>query len=590
MRFFKFIAGSRLRNKFAVFFIVLAVSPLLILGSLTLYLIDISHRQDVSNLGLQLIDQKIEEVEKFFADTLGILELRVGFTQKSDIELSQQNFLLEGLLEENRSFDEVSFINLTGKETAKKFRSGGEIELIDVSLLGKFKTSVSGEDYIGSVYYTLSGPRITLSAPVKNRNDDIIQVLSAEVNLGEISRAVELARLGSSGYIILVDKNGDLIASREKGLSVGANLSGIDRIKSVLSGQIFDALGQKDRYFSFMNARPVVGAAKRVPKIGWGALVEWPLSDADALIKDVRNQVLTLTLISVLAVLFLAPIFALRLLRPIHDLETGAAEVEKGNFEHKVEITTKDELEDLGTAFNKMLQGLKRLQELKNEFVFIAAHELRAPVTAVKGYVSMLLEGDAGALPSKAIEFLKPVNQANERLIGLVNDILEIARSEAGRLKIEVSATDIGPLIKATVLELKPLADEKKIGLVYEEFQKPAIALTDNDRFKEILTNLISNAVKYNHEKGWVKVANEAGDNSIITHVEDNGFGMSEEDQKHIFEKFFRAETGKVKEITGTGLGLFITKELVEKMGGRIWFQSNPGHGSKFSFSLPNPQ
>ncbi|OGF61712.1 hypothetical protein A2926_03155 [Candidatus Giovannonibacteria bacterium RIFCSPLOWO2_01_FULL_44_40] len=589
-KFFKMIAGSPLRNKFTLFFIVLSTFPILVLGGTTLFLIDLSHRHDVSELETQLIDQKIEEIEKFFADTLGILELRVGFTQKSEIDLAQQKFLLEGLLEENRAFEEVSLINLKGLETSKLIRGTDEADLLDVSNLNKFKNAAAGENYIGPVYYTLSGPFTTLSAPVRNRLSDVIQVLSAEVNLSQIIKSIETARLGSSGYLALLDKDGSVAAYRgQKNVNIGFNLASLDRVGRVLKGESFDALGDQDRYQSVFSLRPVVGAGKLIQKIGWAILSEWPLEDANVLIQDIRRQILNLTLLGIVSVVVLAFLFAARLLEPISKLEKSASEIEQGNFEKKVDIKTGDELEDLGAAFNKMTAGLRRLQELKNEFVFIAAHELRAPVTAIKGYISMILEGSAGVLPETAKKYLEPVAQANERLIRLVNDILEIARSEAGRITIEVFAVDISHLIADTIEELKPLADEKKIALSYEQSKTLLVALTDTTRFKEIIINLISNAIKYNNEGGWVKIYNEDMVDMIATHVEDGGFGMSEEDQKHMFEKFFRAETGKTKAVIGTGLGMFITKELVEKMGGKIWFRSKEGSGSRFSVSFKKP-
>ena len=135
-------------------------------------------------------------------------------------------------------------------------------------------------------------------------------------------------------------------------------------------------------------------------------------------------------------------------------------------------------------------------------------------------------------------------------------------------------------------MELKPLADEKKITITYEEPKNDVNVMADATRFKEIIANLISNAVKYNKDGGWIKIYHEDGEQGFfITHIEDGGIGMSAEDQKRMFEKFFRAED--VKAMVGTGLGMFITKELVEKMGGRIWFRSEAGKGTRFSFTLP---
>jgi len=582
------IIGSNLRNRFILFFIVLATVPVLVLGGVSLYLIDLSHRRDVSNLELQLIGQKTEEIEKFFADTLGILELRVGFTQKSEIELSQQYFLLEGLLEENRAFEEVSFISLEGKERAKKVRAEGETELLDVSFLPKFRMASRGENFIGDVYYTLSGPFITLASPVRNRNGDIIQILSAEVNLSVVTRSVENALLGTSGYLALFDQGGSLISRGNGGnVDIGINLSGVSRIDRVLSGEILDGLGERDRYKSLFGEVSVVGAGKPVGGTGWALFAEWPLADADALIQDIRNQIMQLTLLAIFAVLLLAPLFANRLIRPIKVLQRGARAIKEGKFEKRVEIKTGDELEELGEEFNRMAKGLKRLQELKDEFVFVAAHELRAPVTVIKGYLSMISEGDAGSVSPKMSDFLSQVNKANQNLVKLVEDLLQVARSEAGRIEIAVKPLDIVLAVKGVLGELKTLADEKSIKMVYKPQPDLPQVLADPDKLREVIVNLVNNAIRYTLGAGTITVSHEVKNKMLITYVEDTGIGISKENQKKLFTKFYRIKKEGTEGISGTGLGLWIVKQLVLKMKGEIWVVSTEGKGSTFSFSLP---
>lgn len=584
--FKKVIKGSKLRSRFIFFFIVLAVFPLLILGSVSLYLIDTSHRHDVSQLELQLINQKIEEVSKFFADTSGIIELRVGFTQKSEIELSQQVFLLESILEETRAFEEASFIGLNGVETSKNTKEARPSELEDVSELDKFKIPLLGERYIGDVYYTISGPAVTIASPVRNRNGAIIQILSAEVNLSQIIRSIESAQLGGVGYLVVIDKAGYLIGHRtQSDLTSGISLEKIERVKQVLEGRVLTGLEERDRYVSFLSRQPVVGSGKKVPNIGWALLAEWPLSDADAVISDIRNQILLYALVSIIAVLMFAPLFAWRLEEPIRRLERGAKELERGNFESKVLIKSGDELEDLGNAFNKMASGLKRLKELREEFVFIAAHELRSPVTVIKGYASMILEKSEG-LTRDIIEYIDEINLANNRLVQLVEDLLEVARSEAGRINIEPKELDMRVPVGECVRELKPLADQKFISLDYKPEESLPNVMGDNSRIKEVVVNLAGNAIKYTQNGGYVKIYHELVLDELITHIEDNGFGIPKDSQVKIFEKFYRVQTDKTKDIQGTGLGLFIVKQIVEKMGGKIWFKSEEHKGSVFSFSL----
>ena len=584
----QFITASPLRNRLILFLIILASVPILVLGAVSISLIDLSHRQDVSSLELQLIDQKIEEIEKFFIDTLGILELRVGFTQNSPIELSQQEFLLEGLLQENAAFEEVSFIGLDGMEDSKRTRVAGNVELADVSRLPHFTDTVEGNNYFSDVYATLEGPMLTIAAPVFNRNNDIIQVLSAEVSLSAIVRSIESASLGASGYVLLFDNRGSLVAygGREEVLG-GTDLSGSSRVDRVLRGQVLDALEPEDRYESLFGSLPVVGAGKKIPQIGWVVLAEWPIVDADALILDIRNQVVLLIIFSVIAVILLASFFATRLVRPIRALKRGARAIERGDFSKRVTITTNDELEELGHAFNKMAKGLKRLSELRDEFVFIAAHELRSPVTVIKSYLSMTLEGDAGPISKEAKNFLEKTQKANDRLNRLVSDLLEVARSEAGRIVIETAPLTIEEPTRATLQELKTLAKEKSISLDYTVSKNLPNVLGDSDRIKEILVNLMGNAIKYTQEGGKIRVFHEVRGGNLITHIEDNGFGIAKKDQNKMFQKFYRVQTEQTRDITGTGLGLFIVKQLVEKMRGKIWFISEKGKGSTFSFSLP---
>lgn len=579
---------NKIRDRFILFFIILAVVPVLMLSGVALYLLDQSHRHSVSNLELQVIEQKIEEIDKFIDDTLGILKLRVAVDETQDIVLASQEFILEGLLEENPAFMDVSFISRPGLETSRRSRLSIADQLNDVSQLDYFQTAIQGRPYIGQVFYTLSGPSLVLAAPVIGNKGAVLHVIAAEVNLASLVRTIARTSFGTSGYAILLDQRGRLIAQGAVyDISTGTSFIASARVQRVLKGVTLDALDSKDRYTSLIDQQPVVGAGRLVPKLGWAVLVEWPLKDADAIIQDIRLQAVLFTALVIFAVLLLAPLFASRLVKPIKQLQKAAEDIEQGKYDTEVDIQTKDELAELGTAFNKMAQGLKRLQELKNEFVFIAAHELRSPVTAIKGYLSIIFEDFQATLTKETKKILQTVQNSNDRLVELVNNILVIARSDAGRMKIEVSPVSLKDNVQAVLEEVKPLAQDKNISLKYDQLSKLPQVLADSARLKEVMMNFVSNAIKYNNQGGWIKVSHQIKKASVITHVADNGLGLSEADQKHLFEKFFRSEADEFKEIEGTGLGLFITKELIEKMHGQVWFKSSKGRGTTFSFSLP---
>ena len=273
--------------------------------------------------------------------------------------------------------------------------------------------------------------------------------------------------------------------------------------------------------------------------------------------------------------------------KPIERLSRGADEISKGNFEYQINIKTHDELEVLGQRFNRMRKVLKDNQRLRDEFVFIAAHELRAPTTVIKGYVSMIMDGNAGPLPAKMKEMLSHVMESGQSLSQLVDDLLEVARSEAGRIEVKVETIDLAEQVNTVLKQLKVLSDKKSIKMIYNPQPNLPKVLAGSDKIKEVIKNLVDNAIKYTLGTGDITVEHEIKGKSLITHIKDSGLGISKEHQKKLFEKFYRIKTDETEKIKGTGLGLWIIKQLIERMNGNIWVVSEKGKGSTFSFSLP---
>ena len=228
-----------------------------------------------------------------------------------------------------------------------------------------------------------------------------------------------------------------------------------------------------------------------------------------------------------------------------------------------------------------------RLDQLKNEFVFVAAHELRNPVAAIRMLADIIFEDKRLTIDPILRGYLAKIQEANERLLHLVDDLLEVSRTEAGRLKISLSPQNMVEHVNALLAELRPTAVSKGVALQYAPAPNLPPVLADTNKLKEILTNLLSNAIKYNVSGGTVVIEHEPQGKVLLTRVHDTGIGISEDDQKKLFQKFWRSEDMAVRAQGGTGLGLFIVKELVERMGGHIWVESSRGHGSKFSFTLP---
>lgn len=583
---------GQLRDTFILLFILIACIPILALGTVSLISINHSHTKNISELEHQTLRTAEKITDTFFENIIDTLSTNFDtLNEKTLTEASSswQEIYAEKFVQDNKAILEVSFINLQGKEVAKYSKINTSTNLLYLSELDLFKKALEGNVAISNVHRTMSGQSVTILVPSRV-NGTIFNVVMAEVSLSPLSTALEKIKLGTTGYILLFDKLGTGVGSEYEQGNHYVNIATWQRITKVIAGESFDGTSLFDRYESPLTSMPVVGSALRTAYTGWPLLIEWPLTEADTLVENFRKIILLTIFISIVVVLLIASFVANLLIKPIRALQEAAHQIEKGNFEQEVSITTNNELQELGESFNTMSSGLKHLEELKNEFVYVAAHELRAPVTAIKGYLELIFDGDAGALSPEMEKLLSPVKRSNERLVNLVNDLLQVAKSEAGKLEIAVSPCNIGPEIEAILDEIKPLAKKRNMTVTYQEETNLPHVLVNTGNFKEIIMNFASNAVKYGNDNGTIIVSHTLNDTTVATSIADNGRGMSEEDQKHLFEKFFRASDVRKTSIEGTGLGLFITKELVEKMGGTLTVTSELGVGTTFTVTFKRVQ
>jgi len=201
--------------------------------------------------------------------------------------------------------------------------------------------------------------------------------------------------------------------------------------------------------------------------------------------------------------------------------------------------------------------------------------------------VDLVVDGEAGEINETQRGFLGIVQSNTDRLVGLINDLLDISRIEAGRLELNITTVPLDPVIREVAASLRNQIEEKKLSLELALPQEPIQVRADRARITQVLTNLLSNAYKFTPEGGKISVSAEVTNGQVQVDVADTGTGISAQDQKKLFTKFFRVDSSTTREIGGTGLGLTIAKSIVEMHGGKIWVESKPGKGSTFSFTLP---
>ncbi|GAC1600727.1 MAG: hypothetical protein NVS3B29_01580 [Candidatus Saccharimonadales bacterium] len=230
---------------------------------------------------------------------------------------------------------------------------------------------------------------------------------------------------------------------------------------------------------------------------------------------------------------------------------------------------------------------LKELDRAKDEFISMASHQLRTPLTTIKGYLSMMLEGDAGKLTPPQKEFVGYAFGSSERMVNLISDLLNVSRLSAGRFLIQTKPTNMVAMIEDEVRQLKTHATAKNIKLIFEA-PKGALppAEIDENKTRQVVMNFIDNAIYYT-QAGEVRVVLEQSGDCVRLEVRDSGIGVPEAAKKKLFSKFFRAENAQTVRPDGTGLGLYLAKRVVEDQGGTIIFNSVEGKGSTFGFELP---
>ncbi len=317
--------------------------------------------------------------------------------------------------------------------------------------------------------------------------------------------------------------------------------------------------------------------------------------------------------VSILLVVVIVFITTRSFMRPIERLTNAVTAVtETGNLAANVDISSRDEVGRLGRAFNAMstklqsmyatleqriaektshlqkaILALEQANKMKSEFLANMSHELRTPLNAIIGFAEVLRDKIAGDLNEEQVDFVKDIHSSGQHLLQMINDILDLSKVEAGKMVLQYETFLVPQAIEDVHTILKGLVNKKHLELKTLMLTEVGAIEADRVKFKQILYNLLSNAIKFTDENGKIFIEIGIVDDMLQISVSDTGIGMKPEDQQKVFKEFWQADSSFSRKYEGTGLGLALTKRIVEMHGGKIWFESEYGKGSIFYFALP---
>jgi signal transduction histidine kinase len=486
----------------------------------------------------------------------------------------------------------------------------------DFSATAAFQQARRGQSYFGPVYFVReSEPYMTIAVPIEHLAGEVVGVLEAELSLIYIGEnVVSGITFGETGYAYVVSRSGDLIAHPEVSLVLKRrNVADLDQVKEAFRTPSAAGTEVKTSVTQNLHGEKVFSSYAAIPNLEWAVFIERPAEEVYRPLYASIARASALLLVGLAMSLFASFFLARRVVRPLETLRHGVDRIAKGDLAFRLDLKTGDEIEILADEFNKMtaaLQGayeglelkvLERTEELafanqqleeanrhKSAFLASMSHELRTPLNAIIGFSEVLLDSSLPVSVEERKQFLTDVLQSGKHLHSLINDILDLSKIEAGRMDLQRDVVSVPNVLEAVQSTVRSLAAKKFIDLRFDGAALPEAMSIDAGRIKQVLLNLVGNAIKFTPDHGAVRVKAAAENGAVLVEVADTGPGIPLDEQGKIFEEFQRARAFAGEEqVEGSGLGLALAKKFVEMHGGRIWVESEAGKGSRFYFTIP---
>jgi signal transduction histidine kinase len=606
---------SSLSAKYIAVFALLVAVPVICTGVYLLF----SSYEDNKRALTRLQQEKARSVAVTINQYLSDLTKRMTAMRGQYLSTTALGSVLQPLLDDNAA--SAFYIDRTGRKTLAS--AGGGLTVVKGSFL--HDRSVERVRAAGVYFSPVYAPRL-LSTPgarslevmvMEAQNRRVRQnagtgIFGATIDLGIVQNLVSQTRLGTSGYVYAVDARGVPIAHPDT--------SALTR-RSLALPQVREALASSStgsRVGRNLRGEKVLSTWATVEPVGWKVFAEQPESAAFAAVRGKIWRTALLLAAFLVAGVGLSVLLARRLVRPIKQMGTSAARIGAGAYDERIDLDRRDELGGLADELNRMAASLQasvggleqrvreRTQELqqalaelsqrgsqlevasrhKSEFLANMSHELRTPLNAIIGFSQVLRQRLFGPLNAKQEEYLDDILASGNHLLDLINEVLDLSKVEAGQVELDVATFSLRDALERGIVMVRERATKNEVRLSLELAAEVDLVDGDERRVQQVVFNLLSNAVKFTPRGGSVVVASAREDGEVLVSVTDTGPGIAVEDRERIFGEFQQTDVG-VRQREGTGLGLALSKRLVELHRGRIWVESRSGNGSRFVFTLP---
>jgi signal transduction histidine kinase len=596
------------------------VSVLLIAGGLiTADLLEIYFRymEGVDQIGLtqqQTATGAALQIERFVQDIATTMK---AVTKSPDIKSPKKRidyeFELKRLFFLAPAITEALVLDTEGavKARVSRFRAVTPLLKRDFSQSAAFNTSSQGKSYFGTVYFRDNDPYLTVAVPIEPFPGEFAGVLQAEASLADVLDLVSTVKLGRAGYAYVVARSGELVAHPHIRLLLQKrNVGQLNQVETAFQSGA-TVFRPSAMITQNIEQQAVFSSHALIPSLDWAVFIERPVEEAYEPIYASLLRTSILLLIG-LGVALLATLFVRRrVVRPLETLRKGVELIGRGDLSTRLDIKTGDEIEILADEFNQMAEHLndayaslerkvtERTQELtaandklaetsklKSRFLANVNHELRTPLSSIIGYARLLRRETEKQISPVQRENLEDLLRNAERLLGLIDSLLDFARIESGKMEIKVEPVKIDALVQEAAAMVEPMLSVNSVRIVRDIPPDIAALNTDREKLRQIILNLLGNAVKFT-DRGEIRVSASQQNGDFSLAIADTGIGIEQADMNRIFEEFDRGRLSSAAGYRGTGLGLAIVKRLVVILGGSIAVESEVGKGSTFIVTIP---